>query len=795
MEGRTMTGDWWARGLKISLRRNRGVLPSKYPAKGAALRRRRSKVHGVLALAALALLLGDALAASVPRLEIPRVERPPALEDFEGMRPGSEVAKRMAKVEGFLQRVPTDGAPVSERTEVYLGYDQQHLYAVFVCFDREPGKIRARMSTRNEIFSDDFVTIQLDTFRDQRRAYVFGANPLGIQGDAIWVEGVGFDQSFDAVFDTRGKLTAEGYVVWIRVPFKSMRFPASPRQTWGILLTRDIPRGSEESFWPQYTLRLEGRLHQMATLEGLENVSPGRNIQIQPYGVFRGFSRELDLREPSSPSFTSRAAQGDGGVDAKFVLKDALVLDVTVNPDFSQVESDQPQVTTNQRFELFFPEKRPFFLENGSYFDTPIPLLFTRRIADPQFGVRLTGKLGKWSVGALAADDQSPGKLAAPGSAFSGERAFFGVLRVNRDLWAQSSLGMIYTDRELAGGFNRVGGLDGRFKLHPNWVTGFQAVASSTRFPDGTQIGGPAWDFFLRGNGRHFLYDFTFDDRSRNFRTDAGFVPRTDIRHLAQTTEYWFRPEGTVTAWGPRLFAETILDHQGTMLFWAAIPRVTWNFSRQTSLRLSYAFGGERLRPQDFPGLTRDLYHPIANGGIVFETSFFSWLSVRAFSTIAGTGINFVPASGQLPDLENQYVGDFGVTLRPTTRLVIDNSYLVTRFTRRQGGENIFNNHILRSRWNYQFTPRLSARLIAQYDAVLASPSFTSLPTRKNFNADFLITYLVHPGTAVFVGYNSNVQNLDRSLTVTPDGLLRTRNRFLNDGRQFFVKVSYQFRF
>ncbi len=747
------------------------------------------------ALLAMTLLAAEVFASSVPRLEIPRVTRPPRLEDFEGMRPAPDLAGQMVQVTGMLQRVPQDGAPVSQRTEVYLGYDERHIYAVFVCFDSEPEKIRARMGVRNEIFSDDFVTVQFDTFRDQRRAYVFGSNPLGIQGDAIWVEGVGFDQSFDTVFDTRGRLTKEGYVVWIRVPFKSLRFPSAQRQTWGILLTRDIPRDSEESFWPQYTLRIEGRLNQIATLEGLENVSPGRNIQITPYGVFRGFSRELDPRDPAAPTFTRRTAQVDGGVDAKFIIKDALVLDVTVNPDFSQVESDQPQVTTNQRFELFFPEKRPFFLENASYFDTPIPLFFTRRIADPQFGVRLTGKLGRFGIGALVADDQSPGRIVAPTDPLTGKRAKFAIVRVNHDLWTQSSLGMIYTDREFAGGFNRVGGIDGRFKVNSNWVAGFQAVASSTRFPDGTQIGGPASEFFLRGNGRHFVSDFTFKDRSHHFHTDTGFVPRTDIRHLAQTVEYWFRPEGKVTAWGPRMFSEMILDHEGTMLFWVAIPRLTWNFPRQTSLRLNYAFGGEHLRPQDFPGLPANLYQPISNGGIYFETSFFSWLSLRAFSTIAGTGINFVPASGQLPRMENEYVGDFGVTLRPTTRLIIENSYLVTRLSRRHSGENIFNNHILRSRWNYQFTPRLAARFIAQYEAVLANPAFTSLENRKNFNADFLITYLVHPGTAVFVGYNSNLQNLDRSLTVTPDGLLRTRNRFLNDGRQLFVKVSYQFRF
>ncbi|MGH9554678.1 MAG: hypothetical protein ACRD2Y_02540 [Terriglobales bacterium] len=195
-----------------------------------------------------------------------------------------------------------------------------------------------------------------------------------------------------------------------------------------------------------------------------------------------------------------------------------------------------------------------------------------------------------------------------------------------------------------------------------------------------------------------------------------------------------------------------------------------------------------RLRPHDFPGLTQNLYHAQANGGVRFETSILPQMTVRAFSWIAGTGNNFVPAAGQLPTLENLDIGDYGVTLRPTRHLLIDNGYLITRLIQRRTGRSIFNNHIVRSRWNYQFTPRLSARIIVQYETLLANPALTSLQTRKNLNADFLVTYLAHPGTAVFVGYNSNHRNTDEFLNLT-------RNRFLNDSRQFFVKLSYQFRF
>ena len=186
------------------------------------------------------------------------------------------------------------------------------------------------------------------------------------------------------------------------------------------MLNRDIQRNNESAFWPRYSSRIEGRLNQEGDATGLENISPGHNFQLIPYGIFRSF-RDLDLRDLDHPKFTQRDAYGQIGLDAKVVLKDKFVLDATANPDFSQVESDEPQVTVNQRFEVQFPEKRPFFLENSNYFQTPIPLLFTRRIVDPQWGVRLTGKDGPWAVGMLVADDASPGAEVAPDNSLFGQ--------------------------------------------------------------------------------------------------------------------------------------------------------------------------------------------------------------------------------------------------------------------------------------------------------------------------------------------------------------------------------------
>ncbi len=300
---------------------------------------------------------GRGQASELPTVAIPRLNHPPALEDFLNMRPTGEVAAQMKKVTGFVQRNPHDGLPASQPTEAYLGYDNKNLYAVFVCFD-QPGKVRARMSRREDIFDDDTVEIIVDTFHDRRRAYVFQTTPLGVQWDAMWTEVPhedssgnlsNFDASFDTIWDSKGKVTSQGYVVWISIPFKSLRFSPAEQEEWGLILYRGILRENEDDFWPQISRGIEGRLNQAATAKGLENISPGRNIQFNPYGVLRSF-HALDTRNPV-PVFDNQTAEFRGGLDSKFILNDNFVLDVTANPDFSQVESDDPQITVNQTVE------------------------------------------------------------------------------------------------------------------------------------------------------------------------------------------------------------------------------------------------------------------------------------------------------------------------------------------------------------------------------------------------------------------------------------------------------------
>ena len=787
-----------------------------------------------------------------PTLTIPRLPRAPALDDFLSMQPKGEIAQQMAKVTGFTQRDPHDGEAVSEPTDAYLGYDQKNLYAVFVCFD-DPRQVRARMSRREDVYDDDEVEIMLDTFHDRRRAYAFQTTPLGVQWDAIWTEAsreeetsAHFDTSFDTVWDSRGKVTEHGFVVWMAIPFKSLRFPSAQQQEWGIILYRGITRKTENSFWPHISLKMEGRLGQAATLNGLEGISPGHSIELIPYGLMRSF-RALDTRDFSNPYFQKATAQGQPGMDAKFVIRDRFVVDMTANPDFSQVESEDPQITVNQRYAVYFPEKRPFFLENEDFFRTPMDLFFTRSIGDPSAGIRLTGKDGPYSVGLMAADDRSPGLVVPDSSPVSGIRSYFTIARVSRDIFRQSSVGALYTDWECptTGEFNRIGGLDTHLKFNPNWTLDGQAVFTSSHlnlncegnlypFSSGNRgnnnyYAGPAEKLHLHRDGLHFSYDGIYNDISPGVVSIPGFINRVDIRETTQEADYRFRPRrGWVVDWGPSLTARYDFDHTGLRLDTDYVPYFAIQGRGQTVILLRpYEELRERLRPQDFcfygyalycaPAILGDQdYHEHTSGASI-QTGYFKKVTLLA-SYYWGEGVNFVapppapletPTPLNHPFLASQDTAQASLTFRPVKPLKIENTYLFDRlratnstylFEQAQfpgAGRGIFNDHILRSKWNWQFTPQLSVRLILQYNALLAgtpgvgSP-YTYLPTSKQFNADFLITYLVHPGTAIYVGYNSDLQNLNVQPGV---GVFSAPKNYLNDSRQFFVKASYLFRF
>lgn len=740
--------------------------------------------RAITSMAALLLCAAAATAqqqAQPPSLRIPRVTVPPRLEDYLD----GESRRSDARVTGFIQREPKDGSPISQDTTVYLSYDDKNLYAVFVCKD-EPGKVRAHLVKREAIFGDDVVGILLDTYHDRRRAYEFLVNPLGIQLDGIATEGQDDDFSFDTLWHSEGKVTPFGFVVWMAIPFKSLRFTSDDVQTWGLALGRIMPRTNEEAFWPRITRSIAGFAQQMATLEGIEQISPGRNVQLIPYGFFAR-ARFLDDQTGRLRTDTDTRA----GVDAKVVIKDSFTLDITANPDFSQVESDEPQVTINQRFEVFFPEKRPFFLENAGFFQTPENLFFSRRIADPQFGVRLTGKMGPWAMGVLAIDDRAPGRLA-DADPLDGERAAIGVFRVQRELAEQSSVGLLVTSRDFASTSNRVYSVDTRLKLDKNWVFSGQAISSQTRLPDGTHLSGPAYLAEITRSSRRFFYLGNYRDRSPDFNSQLGFIPRVDIRQTEHFARYsWYPKQSLVQQFGPSAFVLANWDRRGRLQDWSANVGFAAEFARQTSVFVQHSEAFELFNDQEFR--KRDIRFE-------FGTEWLDWLAVSA-SYLRGRAVNFFPAGERLPFPADAVDGQLGLRFRPTSQFSFEQTYIYSRL-RTPGGldprpaptpTTIFNNHISRSKVNYQFTRELSLRAILDYQAVLPNTDLVELEREKRLNADFLLTYLLNPGTALHVGYTDGYENLRLDPV---NSLFRRRGAPTTSvGRQFFVKMSYLLRF
>jgi len=725
-------------------------------------------------------------------LNIPHIDRAPTLDDFKELAPSSPLALTMSHANEFKQHNPTDGAAATQRTDAYLGYDQSNIYVVFLCHDEHADQIRAQMTKRENAFADDYVEITLDTFKDQRRGYVFWSNPLGIQAEGLWTEDNGDDWSWDTVWNTTSRRTAHGYMVIMSIPFRSLRFSHAEMQDWGFILHRVIPRNNEDDFWPFVSAKLNGRMNQEAELTGLEKISPSRNFEIDPYGIWRADRTLNSIDTP--PHFEGEDLGGRVGADAKLVIKDSLVLDLTIKPDFSQVESDQPQITINQRFPVFFPEKRPFFLENNTFFNTSFNLLYTRNIIDPDWGARLTGKIGKWSLGFILADDKSPGESVANNDPNFGKKATFAIARVNYDLFKQSTIGFIYTDREFAGSWNRIGGIDGNFKWHKNYFANFQILATSTKDIFGNYFAGPAGEFSLGYSGRKFNMNTYYQDDSNGYQTLVGFYSRPGYRQFSNFLNYRWRPEKKwLISFGPNIFQQLDWDHTGLRLDYINNVNFQAEMKKNTFFGVFYNAARSRLRPQDYSTLTTNI--DLANGGrgFFFQSDIFKFLSVNA-QTVWGNTPNVIPTTGPpRGSFERNFNGGF--TLKPVTRMQITTTYLLDNWVDETTRKSEYTTHIIRSKWYYQINREMSLRFIGQYNANLSHPELVALDTSKEFNYDFLFTYFIHPGTALYVGYNTDLDTLNPMLIQGPNGLVQRSNQYINDGRQVFVKLSYLFRF
>ncbi len=758
------------------------------------MKRQWTRPAGALALCCLA-AAGPAGAAEAA-LTVPLVGGPPALSDFEGMRPATALARSMARIDGFVQREPDDGEAASQRTEVYLGYDRERLYAVFLAFDEAAELIRANMSSRENIDGDDLVELTIDTFNDQRAAFSFRSTPLGIQWDARWTEGAsrraGFDTTLEAVWDSEGVVTERGYMARMAIPLRSLRFPDDSEQRWRAQFGRHIPRLAESSYWPAYSIAIDGRLNQTALLEGIRDVSPGDNFQLIPF-LFAREADSLDRGAAGGPAFRA-LSEREAGLDAKFVFNDSMVLDLTLNPDFSQVESDEPQVTVNERFEVQFPERRPFFVENADFFATDSTLVFTRRIVDPEGGLRFTGRSGGYGFGAILINDEAPGQGRPAGDPLAGEKAGIAILRGFRDISEQDRVGFLATARELGDGRNRVASVDGRFRLDGNWSTQMQVVGTETR-PAGGGASRTGYQRNIQVNrvGRTLNTHSHFIEASTGFRTDLGFQQRyfrADTSGFHQRAALNFYPEHpAIDSWSASLFGVHLEDSSGERIYTQFGPGLDMSFGT-AGFEVAWNDYSETLRPGDFPGLAAARVYEYDSWEVGFDSNALESLEFGA-DYRSGTALNLVPPRGRLPSVAGVSRLDVDMLWRPFDRLRIANTYLRTELKSRGSGGRIFSNQILRSNWNYQFTRELSLRFIAQREKTEGGP-LTRLEDSENLNFDLLLRYVINPWSAFYVGYNSNSSNFEIVEAEGERELLST-DELRRDGEQFFVKFSYLF--
>jgi len=679
--------------------------------------------------------------------------------------------EKAARIEAFTQYEPQEGARPSEATQVFIGYDQENLYIAFRCFDSDPRAIRACLTQRDRVMRDDTVTVYLDTFNDKKMAFVFQINPCGIQNDGVFVEGsrrgrgrgggggmMGFerfDRSWDAFFLSQARIDQEGYTVEMAIPFKSLRFPRSGSQRWGIIIQRSIRRKNEELYWPPQSRQVNGFLIQAGQLEFPAPINTGNNIEVMP--VLTGLRTDEQKFSPQA------------GLNFKWGLSSDLTADFTFNPDYSQIEADMPQIDVNQRYALYYPEKRPFFIEGKDYFDTFLEVLYPRSIIDPVWGLKLSGKMKGTALGFLSVLDSNPLPIEIPDKDVesvegTSARALINVFRLRQDLYSESYLGFLFHDKEIGPSFNqifsdynRIAGIDGHLKFLNNNRLSFQLLGAKTRVQGQATRLVPAFAFNLSRLTRHINFSLDYNSLPPDFEAASGFFRRLDIKSFNTRFGYVFLPEKEyIISIRPSIEYRRIYDFNNTLTDNEAEFSLFISGWRQSSFWFSFTTGLERYRDIDFYKSDFDVH---------FSTEPFAWLST-SLSFGLGEAIYYS---------DNPYLGyktswSMRTTLRPLSNLSLFYNLQNNEFFRERGGERVYKINIISQRINYQLSRSLSLRLITEYNDYY-----------DRFFVSFLFSYEYRPGTVFYFG-------VDKSQGRDEDGV------FQRPGPSVFVKFSYWWR-
>jgi hypothetical protein len=753
-------------------------------------------------------------------------------------RPDEEIWKTAAVFKDFYQTGPGDNIAPSKPTEVYMMYDEKHLYIAFKCWD-EKDKIRASVAKRDNVFGEDNVRVWLDTYDDQRRAYVLGFNPFGIQQDGIFTEGQGADFSVDLVMESKGVIEDWGWSVEIMIPFKSLRYAAGPGKNWGFNAARNIDRLNDEfDTWMPDDRSISGFLIKFGKITGLDSIKYERTLELTPSVTLSQTGRRVPALEVAAGRWVNQPIKHDIGLTLKYSISPNVTLDAAINPDFAEIEADAPVITANQRFPIFFQEKRPFFLEGADVFQTPLSIYDSRSIIDPDFAAKLTGKTGKNSFGFMLASDHGPGNFdendrgVLRNQEFLDKNALFGVFRVKRDFGKENHIGFFATYRGFPEQKNLLASVDSRIKINANTTAQLQLVGTSSRrcFFDNTfepavdpaqalrnreicgtgitstnPLNNATYNNYRTGNAVGYYANIDqFTDtkgwfaeiggRTKDFRADVGFTRRTDTNFafLFHRNSTKSRPKAAIIRANWNKFTGLDYDWKGRIQKWRAGTNV--GLSLQRSMFVFFEGGGsyEKLYEEEF-GLKRMPTRPGRFFGDGVRTAWQQFiyselnqkLNKQISYFVSGSYSNnafdffFAAPNGQIdPGPGKQFNGRAQIDWKPIDALTTSISYQKSRLVRNDNRVRSFDSDLVSLRATYSFSRFVFTRMRLDYDS-----------TRRNYAGQLLFAYTPSPGTAFYAGYNDSF-NYNGFNPFTGN----LEPGFARNSRTFFIRASYLFR-
>jgi Domain of unknown function (DUF5916)/Carbohydrate family 9 binding domain-like len=727
-----------------------------------------------------------------PELDIKRVTGAIEVDGFlddAGWR-GAAVA------DNFAEHGPGDQTQPDVDTEVMITYDEKNLYVAWICYD-DPAEVRATLCQRDGIFSDDYVILALDTYGENALAYEIAANPIGIQGDLLFSIGSGEDSSYEMIFESEGRITPYGYVVEMAVPFSELRFPQVDVQEWRVDFWRNRPRDSRYQYsWAAYDRQESCWPCKWGTVRGATGIEGGSGLELLPSAIFHQAGSRDDQgdwnNQPIRWNPFGDKRNLDLGLGISYDISSEFTAEATINPDFSQVESDAAQIDINSTFALFYPEKRPFFQEGSDLFGTYFNAVYTRSINDPIAAAKFTGRKGKSSVAVLSArDDHSVIILPFEESSnfvLNGE-SFTNILRARHEFGEQTYLGVVATDRRFdGGGSGTLAGLDGKLRLSQNDALEAQFLISNTEEVDnigltpewdetetfdegkytsrldGESFDGHAYYASYERNTSNFAFDLDYWEKSPTFRADAGFEPANNYRRTNFYSRYSFRFEdesGLLERITPSTDGGRKWNFDGTKKDEWINGTLEVAFRRaQTSFHANYMASSE-------------LYH-----GIQFDDIWAAHIcghSTPSKMLSLGGNYNYGHRIARRDEVMGKEASwGFWFDLRPSDRIIVSNSFNRVSSDDLDTDQKLFEDYINRTEIGYQASRELAFRLIMQYR-----------DGRKSWEADPLLTYRFNALSTFYLGSTRDYRDLEPQPNGTEGWRLTSR--------QYFVKLQYLF--